>query len=163
MPKSTAKAETVQLPPDVQERLNLLEGFKDIVHERFGYLAGRKVKQTEMSDATKKESKAVNELSKTIRTKTAEFLDTPTTEIKDTIVKAQRELGKAGKDISGARKVLRDVKSPFLEKIKPLNKAIRYMDGVVIPDSLKELGKPLQPMFQLSKWVNDALEATKKK
>jgi hypothetical protein len=155
LPKDkAAKAETVQVPP--QERLSLLEGFADIVHERFGYGVARKLKQQEMGEATKQESKKVRETSKAITTKIEAFIETPSDEIKTEIIDKRKEL-------KGARDSLKTSRKPFLEKITPLAKAIRYLDGVVIPDSLKELGKPIQPMFNLSKWVNEALETTKKK
>ena len=56
-----------------------------------------------------------------------------------------------------------EAKKPFLEKIKPLAQAQKYCDNVAIPDSLKGLGHPVQPIFSLSKWMTKALEQTKQK
>lgn len=156
MPKTDkpAKAETVQVSQN--ERLELLEGFADIVHERFGYNVARKLKQQEMGEATKEQSKKLRELSKSEREKVEAYIETPSNEVKTEILNKRKQL-------KSARETLKTARKPFLEKVTPLGKAIRYLDGVVIPDSLKELGKPVAPIFSLSKWVNDALEATKKK
>jgi len=61
-----------------------------------------------------------------------------------------------------ARETLSKASKPFRDKISPLAKAQRYLDNVAIPDSLKELGTPVQPRFALSKWIGDALASQKK-
>ena len=154
MPKQSAKAETVQVSPT--ERLALLEGFADIIHERFGYNTARRLKLQEMAEATKEQAKSVREISKAVNTKIEALIETPSDEIKTEIISKRKEL-KSSKD------TLKDARKPFLEKVKPLAKAVRYLDSVAIPDSLKELGKPISPMFSLSEWVNKALKSTKKK
>jgi hypothetical protein len=52
---------------------------------------------------------------------------------------------------------------PYREKIQPLNKAIKYIDTVVVPDSLKQLGATIQPRFNLSNWVVDAFKVEKER
>jgi len=137
-------------------RLDMLEAFTELVAERYGYWMARRLTQQEMSEAVKAESKAVSETRKAITTAIASYIDEPNDELRTTIKENQ-------KTIEEQRKVLKEKKAPFMKKISPLAKATRYMDNVAIPDSLKELGKPVQPRFSLSKWINDALEASKKK
>jgi alcohol dehydrogenase class IV len=48
-------------------------------------------------------------------------------------------------------------------KVKMLNKGMKYIDNVAIPDSLKELGVQLQPAFSLSEWVKKAVEKKSRK
>jgi hypothetical protein len=62
------------------------------------------------------------------------------------------------KKIKEANKLVAEKSKPFREKMKPLNKAKKYMDTVVIPDALKAIKKPIQPRFNLSEWVQKALE-----
>jgi gas vesicle protein len=160
LPRKT-QAQTVQVEEPVQvaqepTRLDMLEAFAELVSERYGYYTARRLTQQEMSEAVKVESKAVSETLKALKKNVATYIDEPTDELRTTIKENQ-------KTIEEQRKVLKEKKEPFMKKISPLAKATRYMDSVAIPDSLKELGKPIQPRFSLSKWITDALEASKKK
>lgn len=152
------KAQTTQVEkvPEyvepTQEEVTLLRGFSDLVGERFGYWVGRRVKQAEMNEATKTEREAVRDLRKAVTG--------------DNLVQIITDADIDGftaklKEIEEAQKVVRTKSEPFRTVMKPLAKAIKYMDTVCIPDSLTQLGKPVQERFSLSQWVTDALEAEK--
>jgi hypothetical protein len=134
----------------------MLEGFLELVGERFGYWMGRRLTQQEMSEKCKEEIKAVREKNKQLSENIEAFLETPTDDLKTTIKANQ-------KDLASLRKVAAEKTKPFRDKIAPLAKAQKYCDNVCIPDSLKELGKPAVPRFNLSDWITKALETTQKK
>jgi len=67
------------------------------------------------------------------------------------------------KAVAEAKKTLKTARAPFMQKMAPLAKAVRYCDNVAIPDSLKELGHPIQPRFSLSDWVQTAIAQKPKK
>ena len=131
----------------------MLRGFRDLVGERWGYFVGRRLSQQEMNEKTEAERKAVSE----VRTEIKKNL---TTYIKNADMKTYTAKQEA---LKVAAEALTTVAKPFRAKISPLAKAQRYLDNVAIPDALKELGTPVQPRFGLSKWINDAIEASKKK
>ena len=131
----------------------MLLGFRDIVAERMGYFLGRRLTQTDMSDKTETERKAVATIRKDIKT------NIPTW-IKDANIEAYN---KKNAELKVASEKLSKVSEPFRKKISPLAKAQKYLDNVAIPDALKQLGTPVQPRFSLSKWINDTLEQEKKK
>jgi hypothetical protein len=134
----------------------LLEGFADLVGERYGYFMARRLTQQDMGEKCKAELKAVREKNKEISEAWDKLLETPTAEIVETIKAGMTEL----KDL---RKTASDATKPFRDKIAPLAKAMKWMDNVAIPDSLKELGKEVAPRFSLSEVVTKALEAAKKR
>lgn len=152
MPKQ--RSAQVELPEEVSQELTLLRGFRDLVAERFGYFLGRRMKQAEMNEATKEERKAVSEVRERISGENLEKLisDGDITSYKATL-----------SELSEARKTVNSKAKPFRDKISPLAKATRYIDSVAIPDSLKELGTPIQPRFSLSDWVGKALQTQKAK
>lgn len=160
-----AKQVTVQVPKVLQEvpaevlkalpeatvkQVALLVGFRDMVGERMGYWFGARVKRGDMNEATKTLRKKANEISKKMRGEALEELIT-------------------NSNIEGYRKLLKQLKEqrekvstkakPFREKINPLNKAVKYLDNIAIPDALKELGTPVQPRFSLSDYVKKAMES----
>ena len=139
------------LPKEVQQQIKLLYGFRDLAHERWGYFLGRRMKQAEMSDATKVERKKVSEIRKEIADNLETYIQNSDL---DTYVSKTKEL----KD---AREVVKKKSKPFRQKINPIAKAQKYLDTVAIPDALKELGKPVQPRFSLSKWITDAMKSEK--
>ena len=155
MPKRQVVAVTEPIEVVAEDRLALLEGFVSLINERWGYYTARKLTQQDMSEKTKEQSKRVRELSKAVSKGIEEFLETPEQEIKDAIVQSR-------KDIVEAKKKVKEAREPFQKKITPLAKAMRYLDSVAIPDSLKELGKPIQPLFSLSDWVTTAIASKKK-
>ena len=145
------KAETVEIPAEVQEELTNLRGVRDLVGERWGYFMGRRLKQAEMNEATKMERKAANEIAKAIRENLEKFI-------------TDGDLGgyKAKvAELDKARKVVAEKSKPFREEIKPLAKAQKYLDTVAIPDAFKEIGHPITPRFSLSNWIKKTLEEQK--
>lgn len=156
MPKKrTQTVESVQAVEPIADVQALQTAFIELVGERWGYWLGRRMTQQDMAEKTKEQSKAVRELGKTEHTKIEEFIETPSDEIKTVIVTTRASL----KD---ARTTLKEARKPFMEKISPLAKAVRYCDSVAIPDSLKELGHPVAPRFSLSDWVKEAVKPKKK-
>ena len=143
----------VSIPKEVQQEMTLLQGFRDLVGERFGYFLGRRMKTKEMNEASTEERKEVNKIRK-------EISDNLETFIKESDFKTYSEKTDA---LVKARKVLAVKTKPFRDKISPLRKAQNYLDSVAIPDALKELKTPLTPRFSLSKWVTDAIAQSKKK
>ena len=141
------------MPKEIQQEVKLLRGFRDLVGERMGYFLGRRMKQSEMNDATKTERKKVSEIRKEI---TGENLETLITN--GDVVNYKKHL----KSLKDAREVVSKKTKPFREKINPLSKAQKYLDNVAIPDALKELGTPVQPRFSLSNWVKNAMQTEKK-
>jgi len=147
-----ATAQAVAIP--LEQEVTLLRGFRDLVGERWGYFLGRRLTQTEMTEKTEAERKAVAEIRKAI------IGDNLKTIIaKADITTYETKLS----EMKSARETLNKVAKPFREKISPLAKAQRYLDNVAIPDALKELGTPVQPRFSLSKWIGDAIASASKK
>jgi len=148
----SAKTAQVQVPKEVEQELKLLRGFRDLARERWGYFLGRKLTQQDMNEKTKTERKAVNEARKAI---TGENLD-------NIIINSDIEgFKKALVNIKDKREIVSKKSKPFREKMSPLRKAQSYLDSVAIPDSLKELGTPVQPRFTLADWIVKALESEK--
>lgn len=148
--QATGQAE-ITIPAEVEVELTNLRGFRDLVGERFGYWLGRRLKQTEMNDATKEERKAVSEVRKSINIE--EFIQN--SDLDGYKTKLQ--------ELDAARKVVSDKAKPFREKISPLTSAVGFLDKVAIPDALKELGTPVQPRFSLSEFVKTQLAQQKKR
>ena len=152
-------------------REQLLEGFADLVAERYGYWAGSRLTRQEMNKAVKDSAKALSEQRKSLRQTVEDreefvkrFLADPSDdELRQTILNHDKDIITAEKDIGVKSKALAKEKKPYLDKVKPLTSGVKYIDTVAIPDSLKELGKPVQPRFSLSKLISEAIEASKKK
>lgn len=143
--------QTKQLPKAVQEELENLRGFKTLVNERWGYVLGKKAKQAEMNDATKKERKVASEARSSLKEDLGRII-------------AEADVvgyNTALKTIEAANKVVAKASAPFREKMKPLGKATKYLDTVAIPDALAQIGAPIQPRFSLSDWVQKAIEEEK--
>jgi len=146
----------IQLPKEVEEELSMLRGFRDLIGERAGYFFGAKALTKTMSDATATERKAVTALGKTLKEATDKLMAEPNKQtakaVKDTLDKMET-----------ARKANAKAREPHMAKINPLRKAVKYIDVVAVPDSLKEMGKPVTPRFSLSEWVAKAIEQKKQK
>jgi len=134
----------------------MLEAFTELVAERYGYFTARRLTQQDMSEKCKTEIEAVNAKRKAINENIEKLLEGEDAEAR-TAIKAET------KELKTLKATADEAKKPYLEKIKPLAQAQKYADNVAIPDSLKELGHPVQPLFKLSDWMNKALEQTKQK
>jgi len=149
---SQTTAEQVTQPT----RLELLEGFVNIVGEQVGYKLAIRAHREEMGEKTEKEAKAVREASTALGKSMDALIETPTEDFAHEVLANQKAL-------KAAKETAKKVRKPFMEKITPLAKAVKYIENVAVPDSLKELGQPVVPVFKLSDWVEKALESTKKK
>jgi len=149
---SKTKQETV---PEVDMQA-LREAFVELVAERWGYYVGRRVTQQDMATATKDQRKAVSDLNKGVNKAIEEYIVEASDDLRTQIVNGR-------KAVAEAKKVLSTARAPFMKKMTPLAKAVRYCDNVAIPDSLKELGHPIQPRFSLSDWVQTAITQKPKK
>jgi len=150
-PREKAKQETV--PVDMQA---LQEAFVELVGERWGYYVARRLTQQDMTTATKDQAKAVRDLAKTVNTAIEEYIAEPSDDLRTQIINGR-------KSVAEAKKTLKTARTPFMAKMSPLAKAVRYCDNVAIPDSLKELGHPIQPRFSLSEWAQKAIQPKPKK
>ena len=155
MPKHGQRAETVLETAEVT-KTDMLEAFAELVAERYGYFTARRLTQQDMSEKCKVEVEAVNEKRKALNENIEKLLEAEDAEARSAI-KVQ------AKELKTLKEAADTVRKPFLEKIKPLSQAQKYCDNVAIPDSLKELGHPVQPRFSLSDWMNRALEQSKQK
>lgn len=147
-------AQTAQVMAEPTE-VELQESFIELVAEQFGYKFGRKAKQKEMNEATVKERKAANEARKAVVDGIEALIKNPS-KANATAVGTKREA------LEEAKKVLKAARKPFNAKIKPLGDAIKYIENVAIPDSLKELGHTVVPRFSLSDWAQKAVEQSKR-
>jgi len=150
-----SKAKQVE-PVPVVDMQALQEAFVELVGERYGYWVGRRLTQQDMSKDTKDQAKAVSTMVKAVNTAIEEYIAEPTDELRTQILNGR-------KAVAEAKKTLKTARAPFMKKIAPLAKAVRYCDNVAIPDSLKELGHPIQPRFSLSDWVQTAIAQKPKK
>jgi len=146
-----AKQDTVPVV-DMQA---LQEAFVELVGERWGYYVARRVTQQDMTTATKDQAKTVRDLAKAVNTAIEEYIANASDDLRTQILNGR-------KAVADAKKTLKTARAPFQKKMSPLAKAVRYMDNVAIPDSLKELGHPIQPRFSLSDWVQDAIKPKQK-
>jgi len=148
-----SEQEQVQVSEEVSEEVSnelvLLQGFRDLVGERFGYAVGRKIKIKKMNDETADVRKAVSDIRKNIRESIPEWIEKAN--VKE--YKAQQ------KALEKANEKRAEAQAPYRKEIKPLAKAVKYMDETAIPDALKELGHPIEPRFSLSDYVKEAIAA----
>ena len=142
---------TVELPKAVQEEMDNLRGFRDLMAERTGYYLGRKAKQAEMNTATKTERKTAGG----IRTVIRESIPTWIAESNVSEYEKQTSL------LSEASKVVSEKSKPFRVQIKPLTQAVKYIDNIAVPAVLEQLGMNLAPTFTLSDFIKAKLEEQK--
>ena len=155
MPKEKAvsgQAEAVVIPEHIQQELTLLRGFRDLVAERTAYAMGVQAINEEMREKTETQRKNVTEARKYLRENLETFIQNADVE---GYKNALSQIDKASKELKEARK-------PFVEKITPLRRGIKYIDNIAVPESLKELGVTVQPAFSLSEWIKKTLEERKK-
>ena len=149
------KQQTVQIPKELEKEVTLLRGFRDLVHEGTGYMFGAKALSATMSTETATQRKVVTETGKAFRKALKTLIKTPNQANSKTV----QDLEEKAKDAKEANSKARE---PHMKKITPLRKGDRYIRVVAVPDSLKELGKPVTPRFSLSEWAK-AVTAKKQK
>jgi hypothetical protein len=140
---------TVQIPEEVAGLIN-------VVAERWGYYFGKRATQSELMKATQVERATVRSFGQKISAKISEYMENGT-DVRQEVKTLQGELAKA-------RAVLREKSAPFYEKIRPLNKALSFLDKKVIPDAIeKATGEKILPRYQVSDYIVKALTPKQKK
>jgi hypothetical protein len=150
--KNDSQQMMAELPMEVQEELTNLRGFRDLMAERQGYRLGRKAKQAEMNEASKKEREVLRDHRKELKEKIPEYIENSDL---DGYQNQQKQIKEAKAKVATKQE-------PFRKKIKPLTKAVNFIDNVAVPASLEQLGAKVQPRFTLSKFIADQIEAHKK-
>jgi DNA repair exonuclease SbcCD ATPase subunit len=159
--KPSTQVLTTQAKQLTSEQVTDLLGFRDLIAERYGYLMGRRLKQQEMNEKLRDQAKAIRERRKAIASGYEEYFDTDPAKA-DVLKKLKASIGQAETDMKKPLEALKKAREPFQEVIKPLAQAIRYMDSVVIPDSLTSMGKPVAPITVVSPDILRAIAESKK-
>jgi len=129
--------------------------FINVVSERWGYYFGKRAIQSELMKSTTVERATVRAVGQKISAKISEYMENGT-DVREEVRSLQGELGKA-------RAVLKEKSAPFYQKIRPLNKALSYLDKTVIPKSIEEVtGQKVIARFQVDKAILDAITKPKK-
>jgi len=135
-------ASQVVIPKEVSE-------FIDLVAERYGYYVAKRLKLSEMMKATKTERSLVRALGQKIGSLFSEYI----TEGKD----VRAEIKADQEELAKARATLKAKSKPYYDAIRPLNKALSYLDKEVIPQRLEQLGKPVKPIFKVDPAILKAI------
>lgn len=147
-----SKEETLTLE-QMEQKLQNYMGFAELMARRTGYALGRR-------ETTKK----MNTASKTVREKANDIRKVIKKGIPNWIEKANvKEFEKQMKALADASAAVSKKTKPFRDKIAPLTKAVKYIDNIAVPASLKLLNVKVQPRFSLSKFMKDELEKQKTK
>lgn len=129
--------------------------FINVVSERWGYYFGKRAVQSELMKATTVERATVRALGQKISAKIGEYMENGT-DVREEVRSLQGELAKA-------RAELKAKSAPFYEKIRPLNKALTYLDKTAIPQAIEQVtGEKVVPRFQVSDYVVKAITKPKK-
>jgi hypothetical protein len=140
---------TVQIPEEVAGLIN-------VVAERWGYYFGKRAIQSELMKATQVERATVRSVGMKISAKINEYMENGT-DVRTEVKALQGELAKA-------RATLKEKSTPFYEKIRPLNKALSFLDKKVIPEAIeKATGEKILPRYQVSDYIVKALTPKQKK
>jgi len=147
--------ETVQVPEEEAiDTATEQEALISTVAERWGYYLGKRTTQSGLMQATSAERTKVREVGKSIKDKIADYLKNGT-DVRDEVVSLQV-------DLEGEQEALSEKSKPFYEKISPLNKALSYLDKVIIPMQIERAtGVAVMPRFQVADYTQKAIDATK--
>lgn len=138
---------TVQIPEEIAGLIN-------VVAERWGYYFGKRAIQSELMKATQVERATVKSIGAKIGAKIEEYMNNGT-DVRAEVKALQGELAKA-------RASLKEKSEPFYEKLRPLNKALSFLDKKVIPDAIeKATGEKVLPRYQVSDYIVKALTPKK--
>jgi hypothetical protein len=137
-----------------EQRVQMLEGFADLVAEQYGYMLAKKEIQKEQNEKTAADRKKFSEAGKTISEKVELLIETPTKETADEIKTTRKERA----NIAG---LLKKAREPFQEKAKPITAALKHIAKVAVPDALHYLGKTVVPRFTVSEEIQAGIEAEK--
>ena len=124
----------------------------DTVAERWGYYFGKRTTQSELMQSFTAERTQVRATGSLIKAKIADYLKNGT-DVRDEVNSMQGVLKEA-------KETLSELSKPYYEKISPLNKALSYLDKVVIPMQIEQAtGKAVMPKFQVSDYTKKAIES----
>jgi len=147
-----AKKTTSQVVVTASEKY---KAFVEVVVERWGYYFGKRAIQSELMKATTVERATVRALGRKISAKVNEWMENGT-DVREEVRSLQHELAKA-------KAALKEKSSPFYEKIRPLNKALTYLDKTAIPQAIEQVtGEKVVPRFQVSDYIVKAITKPKK-
>ncbi len=152
--------ETVQIPKEetltleqMEQKLQNFMGFAELLARRTGYALGRKATAKKMNTASKTVREKANDIRKVIKKGIPNWIEKANV----------KEYQKQTKALADASAEVSKKTKPFRDKIAPLTRAVKYIDTIAVPASLKLLGVAVQPRFSLSKFMKDELEKQKNK
>jgi len=144
-----AEARVVEVPKEVTD-------FIETVSERWGYYTAKRLIMGELMKATKDERAEVRQLGREVAEKIELFLNKPQKELREAIDSLRGRLAKV-------REVLREKSAPYYQRMRPLNKALSFLDKVVIPQQIETVtGKAVTPRYRVSKDILEAIKPKKK-
>jgi len=124
--------------------------------ERWGYYFGKRATASELMKSTIVERAKVREVGQKISGLFGQYLSEGK-DVRADVGSLQGELAKARADLSAKSK-------PFYEKMRPLNKALSFLDKTAIPEAIElATGSKVTPRFQLSEYVLKAITPKAKK
>lgn len=129
----------------------LLMGFRDLIAERTGYAFGVRVLSEELREATKDQRKAVNEARKSLKQNLENY-------IKNADIEGYKSALALIKDRSAE---LKKVSEDSVSKINRLRKAIRFIDNVMTPAFLNQMGVTVLPLREPKSWVEEKIQEVK--
>jgi len=143
--------ETIQEEVQIPEQV---EALIDTIAERWGYYFGKRTTQSELMKATSAERTKVRTVGNLIKAKITDYLINGA-DVREEVVSMQGQLKEA-------RATLSEKSKPFYDKVSPLNKALSYLDKVVIPQQLEQVkGEKILPRFQVADYTLKAITASK--
>jgi len=142
--KKSMSTQQIILPKEVEDLIS-------VVSERWGYYFGKRAIMGELMSATKKEIAAIKALNKKISEKINEYAKDGK-DVRSEIKALQAELEKA-------REAFKQKSEQYYAKLKPLNKALSYLDKIVIPSAIEAVTKEkIMPRYQVSEDLMKVIE-----
>lgn len=149
MPKAVTQTQTsAQLE---EKDAKLLFGFRDLIAERTGYAFGVRVLSEELREATKDQRKAVNEARKNLKQNLETY-------IKNADIDGYKSALALIKERSAE---LKKASEGTVSKINKLRRAIRFIDNVMTPAFLNQMGVTVLPLREPKSWVEAKIQEVK--
>jgi len=121
-----------------------------VVAERYGYYFGKRLLQSQILKKTGEERKKVKEITKTISEKISEYLEKGS-DVRSEVLSLRQELAKI-------REAMKEKTSEEMQKIAILNKALSYLDKIVIPAMFERVGIKIVPRTEVSDYILNAIK-----
>lgn len=121
----------------------------DTVAQRYGYDLGRRLTQKEMMKSTTKELGAIRSVRASIRNEFKAYLEEGV-DVREKIISLQKVL-------KTAREKYRVKADPYLDKIRPLRKAVSHLDKVIPEQIERATGEKVIPKFKVSEELMKAI------